>query len=172
MNQQFAIAALISDGRRELGISNGALVRRLGYSNAGKGARRLEALRQGDLSNKFILDALPAALGLAADEVNRAIRATSDQLAEKERLRMEAEEQRYRERFKPHGIWATEFERPTSITMVALRDKAVTCAPDKAAIALYRSTPGDQSLPQFQCGLPDLIEFMVAAASNPTLGRN
>src|SRR5579871_1977357 len=106
-------------GQRELGISNGELVRRLGYSNAGKGARRLEALRHGDLSNKFLLDALPAALDLPANVLNRAIRATSDQLAEEKRLRVEEEERRYRAAFRPHALWMTENEVPRPLFIAA-----------------------------------------------------
>jgi hypothetical protein len=119
MDREFPIAVLISARQRELGISNGELVRRLGYSNAGKGARRLEALREGDLSNRFVLDALPAALDLPADQVTEAIEATERQLAEEERARIEEEERRYREQFKPHGIWATERLIPRPIFVAA-----------------------------------------------------
>jgi hypothetical protein len=119
MDQEFPIGSLIARRQRELGISKGELVRRIGFKNAGKESRRLEALRQGDLTNKFVLDALPAALDVPADEVNVAIRATADQLAEEQRLRLEEEEARYRKRFTPHVLWVTERDRPSSITMVA-----------------------------------------------------
>ena len=120
MDQEFAIAVLISDRQRQLGISNGNLLRRIGYLNAGKGMRRIEALFKGDLDKtKFILDALPAALELPPDQVTEAIAATQHQLAEEERLRLEEEDRRYRAAFRPHALWETENEVPRPLFVVA-----------------------------------------------------
>ena len=121
MLPEFAIADLIARRKAELRISSAEIVRRAGYTSISGGMRRLDDLCRGDLSEKtkFLRDGLTGALDIAADQVQEAIEATQHQMAEIERTRTEEEERRYRERFKPHGIWATEFERPTSITMVA-----------------------------------------------------
>jgi hypothetical protein len=120
MSREFPIGSLIARRQRELDISTGDLVRRLGYANAGKGCRRLEALREGDLSNRFVLDALPAALDLPADQVTEAIEATQHQLAEEERARIEEADRRYRATFRPHVLWVTERLIPRPIFVVAI----------------------------------------------------
>jgi hypothetical protein len=112
------LGKLISTRRRELGITTAEIARRVGYRNIGKGIRRINELCQGDFrAAGFIVGALPRALELPEDDVRRAIQATKDELDARERARIEEEEQRYREWFKPHLIWTTEFSRPTSITM-------------------------------------------------------
>jgi hypothetical protein len=69
---------------------------------------------------QFIVGALPRVLELPEDDVRRAIHATEDELDARERARIEEqEERRYREKFKPHAIWITEHDRPTSIVMAA-----------------------------------------------------
>jgi hypothetical protein len=114
------IGLLISTRQRELGITTADLARRIGYRNVGKGVRRINELCRGDSrAAEFIVGALPHALELPEDEVRRAIQATKDELDARVRSLMEEEEQWYRERFKPHVIWATEFSRHTSITMAA-----------------------------------------------------
>lgn len=74
------IADLINTRSAALGLKRGDLARLCGYSNISKGMRRLDELCRGDLhslSAKAIIAALPHALKLHAEAVERAI-ATSD----------------------------------------------------------------------------------------------
>jgi hypothetical protein len=121
MFQQFPIAALIAQRRTELRGSSADIVRRAGYRSINGGLRRLDDLCHGDLTQKtrFLRDGLPGALELPPDQVQEAFEATQLQLDEEERARIEEEGRWYREQFKPHVIWVTEFDRPSSITMAA-----------------------------------------------------
>jgi hypothetical protein len=118
MSEQLPIATLILKS----GVQPAEIVKRAGYRSVPGGLRRLADLCAGDLSprTKFLLDALPAALDLPAAEVQQAILATEAKIAQAQRAREEAEERRYRERFRPHVLWVTERDRPSSITMVAV----------------------------------------------------
>jgi hypothetical protein len=114
------IGLLISTRQRELGITFAEIARRVGYQNIGKGVRRIDELCRGDFrAAQFIVGALPHALELPEDDVRRAIRATEDELAARERARLEEEEQRYRATFKPHALWCTENEVPRPIFIAA-----------------------------------------------------
>jgi hypothetical protein len=100
MVPQFPIAALIARRKAELHVSSADIVRKAGYTSVSGGMRKLDDLCHGDLTDKtkFLGDGLPAALNLPPDQVQDAIDATRHQLAEIARARIEAEEQRYRER--------------------------------------------------------------------------
>ena len=121
MTNQLPIAKLITKRQADLHITAGELIKRAGYRSTSGGLRRLSDLCAGDLSpkNRFLVDALPAALDLPAAEVQEAVRATLDQIAEVQKAQAEAEERAYRANFRPHVLWVTENSRPSSITMAA-----------------------------------------------------
>ena len=121
MTNQLPIAKLITKRQADLHITAGELIKRAGYRSTNGGLRRLSDLCGGDLSprTRFLVDALPAALDLPAAEVQEAVQATLDQIAEVQRARAEAEDQAYRANFRPHVLWVTENSRPSSITMAA-----------------------------------------------------
>lgn len=122
MDRELPIAALIRARLAVLQIKRAEIVRRIGFKNVSKGLRRLDALCHGDLSvtTKFITHNLAAALDLSPDAVKMAIDGTADQLAERERLRLEEEDRAYRARFRPHVLWVTENSRPSWILGAAL----------------------------------------------------
>jgi hypothetical protein len=115
---------------QELGLTDEALGRRLGYSNSAKAAGRVHALCNGQpfsAKSRFALWRLPDALELPADVVLQAIADTERLFAERER---EADEQRrrvlhaedaaWRRSFRPHAVIQTEYTVPTQITICGL----------------------------------------------------
>ena len=104
MFERYPIHILNEDQRANLGIRRSELVRRCGFRNVAKGIRRLDALCGGyigTLSAKAILAALPAALGLEAREVEKAVAETADIIA---RAREEEEAKR-------EAAWRASFSR-------------------------------------------------------------
>src|SRR4051812_15144459 len=89
-----ALADLIRKRMTELGLSDEALGRRLGYTNPAKAAGRVHALCNGQpfsAKSRFALRRLPDALEVPADLVVQAVANTERLFADRER---EAEEQR------------------------------------------------------------------------------
>jgi hypothetical protein len=119
--EPLALATLIADRCRDLGLSQADLVRRTGYRNIPKGLWRLHDLFAGGLiKTKAILDALPAVLDLPNEVVHRAIQVTQQQLDDRKRRQLEAEEAAWRAAFKPHAIILTERTVPSPIFIAAI----------------------------------------------------
>src|ERR1700710_1291059 len=120
------LAGLIQDRMQELGLTDEALGRRLGYLNPAKAAGRVHALCNGQpfsAKSRFALWRLPEALELPTDVVMQAIADTERLFAEREReaeeqrrLASEAEEAAWRASFRPHAVIQTERTVPTQIT--------------------------------------------------------
>jgi hypothetical protein len=111
--KQLAIAALVRDRCRELGLSSPELVRHCGYQNVSKGLRRLEQLYKGNFkSSVALVRSLPAALKLPVEVVEEAIEQSKRSLHE-------FAEAAWRSEFSPHAIIITERSRPEPIFVAA-----------------------------------------------------
>ena len=99
---------------KNFGIERKELALRMGYTNIGKGCRRIDELCSGDLQlARNLRLALAQGLGVDVKIIEESIRFTHEQnLAKKEAD--------YRKNFKPHAVILTEKQRPSSITMYAL----------------------------------------------------
>jgi hypothetical protein len=94
------ISQLVQSRMEAAGLTRTTLVAALGYANRDRGLRRLDdLLRQGKL-NPFLAERLPAALGLAAGELEAAH-------AESQRLLRGAAEEAARAAFRPHVLVET-----------------------------------------------------------------
>lgn len=118
--QRLLIDELLAERMAQLGLKKSEVVRRWGYSNIGKGLRRLDQLRVGSfLPDKKLLSRLAAAVILTEPAIKDAIAATQYKLEQEE------QEAKYREwlawcaRFKPHAILKTERKIPSPIFVVA-----------------------------------------------------
>src|ERR1700712_4577977 len=103
------LAGLIQNRMQELGLTDEALGRGLGYLNSAKAAGRVQALckRQAFTAKSgFALGRLPDALELAADVVLQAIADTERLFAERER---KADEQRRRALQAEDAAWRKSF---------------------------------------------------------------
>ena len=99
--------ALLEDRVKELGLERSDLARRMGYSNVGKGRRRVDELLDDDLFLAVRLRRMLAqGLPLEVEEVDRAIEAT----AERERTE---HWQEYCASFVPHAVALCERDRPS-----------------------------------------------------------
>jgi hypothetical protein len=116
-----AIQILIDERSQQLGLSRSELVRRCGYKNISKGARRLDELYAGDLQRtSHLLAGLATALKFSPDVIQRALNDTNQQLeACASRPAAEAEAA-WRASFKPHGILSGTQERPSQIFIFAV----------------------------------------------------
>src|SRR6478735_2020094 len=124
------LATLIRIRIQELGLTEEALGRRLGYTNPAKAAGRVHALCNGlpfSAKSRFALWRLPDALELPADVVFQAIADTEQIFAQREReaeghrrLAQEAEDAAWRRSFRPHAVIQTEHTVPTQITICGL----------------------------------------------------
>lgn len=116
MDEPLPIAKLIESRSRELGLRRSALVRRMGYSEAGlsKGLKRLEQICRGEFAlTQVALKRLPEALEMPPDLVERAV---SDSRQRLDEVREAAE----RAVFKPHAIILTEKLIPHPIFIAAV----------------------------------------------------
>jgi len=108
------IKTLISNRCDELGLRPAEVVRRCGYKNISKGLRRLESVTQGCFKgNEALIQALPSALGVAAEVVKEAVEATQRQI-------YGANEAAWRAAFRPHAVILTEKQRPEQIFIAAI----------------------------------------------------
>ncbi|GJE44388.1 hypothetical protein [Methylobacterium soli] len=124
------LADLIQKRMRELGLTEEALGRRLGYTNSAKAAGRVHALCNGlplSAKSRFALWRLPEALEVPAAVVLLAVADTERLFAqweleaeEERRLAREAEEAAWRASFHPHAVIQTEHTVPTQITFCGL----------------------------------------------------
>jgi hypothetical protein len=120
-NEPFALVTLIADRCHTLGLSHGDVIRRTPYRNSSKGVRRLNELLAGDLTKtKYLIATLPAALDLAEDVVGQAVRITQQQLDDRKRRRLEANDAAWRTEFEPHAIILTERTRPQPFFVAAV----------------------------------------------------
>ncbi|MGH1570715.1 hypothetical protein ACRAWG_08680 [Methylobacterium sp. P31] len=130
MTQRTPLADLIQNRMEELGLTDEALGRRLGYSNPAKAAGRVHALTNGlpfSAKSRFALWRLPAALEVRADVVVQAVADTErlfaqwERGAEDQRRRVqEAEDRAWRKSFQPHAVIQTEYTVPSQITICGL----------------------------------------------------
>ncbi|MFD0935425.1 hypothetical protein ACFQ12_09545 [Methylobacterium trifolii] len=130
MIRQTPLSDLIQNRMRELGLSEEAMGRRLGYANPAKAAGRVYALCNGQpfsAKSRFALRRLPEALGLPVDVVVHAVAATERLFAdrkreaeERRRLTQEAEDAAWRKTFRPHAVIQTKYTVPTQITICGL----------------------------------------------------
>ncbi|GEP07494.1 hypothetical protein [Methylobacterium oxalidis] len=130
MTRPTPLADLIRTRMQELGLTEEALGRRLGYTNPAKAAGRVHALTNGlplSAKSRFALWRLPEALEVSPALVLQAV-ADAEQLfadceretAEERRLAQEAEEAAWRASFEPHAVIQTEHTVPTQITFCGL----------------------------------------------------
>jgi hypothetical protein len=127
MTIQTPLADLLQSRMHELGLDRQALGFRLGYQNPRKAAGRVHALCDGQITSaksRGGLSRLAGALEVPAEVVERALAATEQIFAERERqaeedrlLAREREEAEWRAAFKPHAIIQTERTIPTQITI-------------------------------------------------------
>lgn len=107
------LQALVEDRMKELGLGRGDLARRMGYSNVGKGCRRVDELLDDDLFLAVRLRKMLAqGLALELEAVDRAIEATA--------ARKRAEQwQQYCASFVPHAVALCERHRPPFMLVFA-----------------------------------------------------
>jgi hypothetical protein len=119
--EPLAIASLIAERSRALGLSHADLVRRTNYKNIAKGLRRLDDLLSGELSKtRDLICALPAALDVPPEVVEHAIEDTRRQVANAKEAEWQAREAAWRAAFKPHAIIVTERAVPQPIFVAAV----------------------------------------------------
>jgi hypothetical protein len=114
MFDRYPIHDFIDDRLKGLGFWRGELVCRCGYKNISKGVRRLEQLCAGDidsLTSRNLLKALPEALEVDQDAVNKAVNATAAKLAEEEAIR----DAKWRASFQPDAYLQGTSTRPSQI---------------------------------------------------------
>ena len=111
---ELSIARLIRERMRDLGITRGGLVRRMGYCNIAKGCRRIDQVCHGQVEMAGKLrDALVRGLEVDIEVVDKAIEGTRTEM-------IAAEDKAYRESFKPHAVILTERKIPSQITIYAM----------------------------------------------------
>jgi hypothetical protein len=121
ISEPSAIGSLISDRSRVLGLRPRDLVRRVNYKNIAKGLRRLDELLAGDLDKaRDLICALPAALDVPPEVVERAIDETRRQVAEALEAERHVQRAAWRAAFKPHAIILTEKGVPQPIFVAAI----------------------------------------------------
>jgi hypothetical protein len=120
-NGPLALAGLITDRCRTLGLSQADLIRRTGYRNLARGVRRLHDLLAGDLiKTKALIDFLPVALALPDDVVRGAVDDMQRELDARKLRQWEADEAKWRAAFRPHAIILTERRIPTPLFMALM----------------------------------------------------
>lgn len=130
MTRHTPLAELIQTRMKELGLTQEALGRRLGYSNTAKAAGRVYALcNDKPFSTKSLaaLRRLPEALELSSATIEEAVSATEQlfsararEAEDQRRAAQKAEDAAWRAAFRPHAVILTEHTVPTQITMCAL----------------------------------------------------
>lgn len=123
MAERYPIHELIEAHRESLGIRRGELARRCGFKNLSKGVGRIDGVCHGDLDSpaaRMVLAALPAALGIDAEEVARAVKATAEIVAREEQKAAAECEAAWRASFKPCAYLVGTTSRPSQITIYGL----------------------------------------------------
>ncbi len=116
MSEALPIRRLIT---QEAGLSVHELARRLGYRDAARGMRKLEAFLDGDFDNPFIRERLAEAMGRPEDEIEEALAESRKVLEARREAARAEEERRWRAEFKPHGLILTDRDHPRPIFMWA-----------------------------------------------------
>ena len=114
------IGSLIINRLRVLDLRREHLLRRAGYKNIAKGLRRLDELLAGELDKtRDLIRALPAALHVRPEVVERAIEETRRRTAEAQQAAEQARQTVWRAAFRPHAIILTERTVPQPIFVAA-----------------------------------------------------
>jgi hypothetical protein len=119
----YPIHDLIESQQKRLGLRRNELARRCGFKNLDKGLRRIDGVCHGDLDSpgaKMVLDNLAVALEVDKVVVEEAIDATTQILAEANRLAEAERDAAWREAFKPHAYLVGSENRPSQITFYGL----------------------------------------------------
>jgi hypothetical protein len=118
--RRLLIDELLTERIAQLRLKKSEVVRRWGYSNIGKGLRRLDQLRVGSfLLDEKLLSRLAAAVELPEPAIKDAIAATQYKLEQEEKGAKYREWLAWCARFKPHAILRTERKIPSPIFVVA-----------------------------------------------------
>jgi hypothetical protein len=164
----FTLETLIAKRCRELGLDPGEFVRRCGYRNVSKGMRRLEQLCAGDLQKgQSLLRALPVALEISLDVVNRAIAETRQQVDDANARAAAEKEAAWRAAFRPHAIILTQRKRPEPIFVAGFigLDRLLRVDFDLSA---SRATYVAQALNGVRVKLRDWKSDVIPAFGRPT----
>jgi len=112
MSQSSPLEAFIKRRMVDLHLTRGQLARRIG-TNANKVLRQLDSLIQSqNPRNVEFINRLANAIEVPNESVMTLVEA-------QHRNNTEMAEAAYRAQFKPHGIWKTQLDRPSSISMAA-----------------------------------------------------
>ena len=123
MIDHYPIHDLIENQQKRLGLRRNELARRCGFKNLDKGLRRIDAVCQGDLDSpgaKMVLDNLAVALEVDKNVVENAIAATTQIIADANRLAEEQRDAAWRASFKPHAYLVGSTNRPSQITFYGI----------------------------------------------------
>ena len=120
-SEHYEIASLIVDRCREMGLRKSDVARRAGYSNAGKGLRRLDQLLKGDLERTVdLINALPSILEISSDVVQGKVEETQHQLANELEIARHMRDAAWRSAFRPHCVIIAERIIPQPIFVAAI----------------------------------------------------
>jgi len=115
------IDELISRRLKELGLKKSDFVKRWGYSNLGKGLRRLDEIRKGSFKpNNDLLIRLASGLELPIETVRDAFLATDERRQRLEEEEREREWDAWCRNFQPHAILTTDQPTPRPIFVACL----------------------------------------------------
>jgi hypothetical protein len=115
-----AIGSLIINRLRVLNLPREHLLRRAGYKNIAKGLRRLDELLAGELGKtRDLIRALPAALDVPPEVVDRAIEEIRRRTTEAQEAAEQARQTLWHAAFRPHAIILTERTVPQPIFVAA-----------------------------------------------------
>ena len=144
-----SLVKLIRQRLKELGITRGELARGMGYANIGKGCRRLDQICAGDIKVAVNLwTELARGLQVDVEVINESIQFTcAEQIA--------AEDEAYRESFKPHAIILTERTIPSQITIYAM-----TGGSRHRIIPMSDGSSPETFAAQARQGLPKVVPFL------------
>jgi hypothetical protein len=123
MFDHYPIHHLIENQAKRLRLRRNELARRCGFKNLAKGLRRIDGVCHGDLDSpgaKMVLDNLAAALEVDQVEVEEAIAATAEIIAEANRLAEAKRDAAWRKSFKPHAYLVGSQNRPSQITFYGI----------------------------------------------------
>ncbi len=156
---RLAIDNLIGRRCTELGLTRGALARRLGFQNSTKALRRLEELCEGEFARTdALIRALPSALDVPTHDIVRAVEESKFQLDAAKIKEAPEEEAAWRAAFRPHAFIATERSIPEPIFVAAVLGIARLLRID-FNLALPAASFGQQALDGLHAKLVDWPEL-------------
>jgi hypothetical protein len=109
----YPIQQLVKAEMIERGLSRMDIVKALGYKNPGKGSRVFDNFMSGKDYSRYLLEHLPAALGITSVEIQDRLRDTFSEISEEKRIHERAV-------FDPFLFVRTENKRPGQITVCAM----------------------------------------------------